>query len=225
MEEFVRKLVKKSDLSLLTKGKIKEAYRNKIGRDITPEEKNALSQALKHILTDINAHGGNKENAQSLASPLKEVISPKKLTPIKKKEKASKSSNQKKTRTSLSPRLRVDEVVDAVMKSSDEEEKEEVEEEDTERISPKKKKSPIKRQTPEKKKRVNAKKRSIDKIEDVVSAVLDSGNEDNEDNEKFDEEDEENGDSESDEKSEKEEAAGELSGSESEYEPFKDESD
>uniref|UniRef100_K1PQH6 DEK-C domain-containing protein n=1 Tax=Magallana gigas TaxID=29159 RepID=K1PQH6_MAGGI len=56
MEEFVRKLVKTSDLSSLTKGKIKEAYKNKVGREITPEEKNALNQALKNILTDINSY-------------------------------------------------------------------------------------------------------------------------------------------------------------------------
>lgn len=41
--------------SSLTKGKIKEAYKNKVGREITPEEKNALNQALKNILTDINS--------------------------------------------------------------------------------------------------------------------------------------------------------------------------
>lgn len=41
--------------SSLTKGQIKEAYKNKVGREITPEEKNALNQALKNILTDINS--------------------------------------------------------------------------------------------------------------------------------------------------------------------------
>ncbi|XP_061196799.1 nucleolar protein dao-5-like [Saccostrea echinata] len=227
MEEFVRKLVKKSDLSLLTKGTIKKAYKNKVGREITADEKNTLNLVLKNILTDINQHGGDKENAQSLASPLKRVESLGKHSPVKKKEKSAvtlQSPRSKKTsRTSLSPKLRVDEVVDAVMKSSDDEDKEM--EDEPAHVSPQKKKSPLKKKSPVKKAKQNVKKKNIDRIEDVVIAVLDSESEGDDDNNRdVSDEDENAEDSDEDKNEVEKEPSSDESDSESEYEPFKDES-
>ncbi|XP_048752120.2 uncharacterized protein DDB_G0283697-like [Ostrea edulis] len=212
MEEFVRKLVKKSDLSFLTKGRIKEAYRNKVGREITSDEKNSLNEVLKTILIDINQHGGNKENAPSLASPLKTVNSTGRSTFVKQKG-TPKHKLTKKFRTSLSPRLRVDEVVDAVMKSSDEEEEEE------EEYTPQKKKSPVKKLSPIKKTETNIKKRSINKIQDVVSAVLNSESEEDGKSEC-----DSGGDDTSEDENDSVNEPDKQTDSESEIEPFKDES-
>lgn len=141
-------------------------------------------------------------------------------------------SKKRKVRILLFFRLRVDEVVDVVMKFSDEEEEDD-EEEYMLQVLLLKKRFLVKKKSFVKKLIVSVKKKSID---EVVNVVFDFGDEDDDDDEKIEEEDEEEdsndevdfkveADFDFDYSVEKKDLEKDLLGSDFEYKFFKDELD